>query len=245
MTNRPLSDSLPSGGLRASVAAALRSDLAAGRFRPGDRLPSEADLAARFGVHRNTVREALARLGREGLVAARRGAGSFVLGPPTDYPIGARVRFSQNIRAAGRTPSHEGLVLATRAADEAEARALVLAPGDPVHAWEGVSLADGEPVALFRSVFPAARLPGLAAHLAREGSVTAALAACGIGDYRRLSTRMVAALALPHQAARLRLARPAALLRTTQVSVDAEGRPVEFGTTWFAGDRVALVWTEP
>ena len=43
-------------GLRSSVAEALRDDLAQGRFRPGDRLPSESDLAARFSVHRHTVR---------------------------------------------------------------------------------------------------------------------------------------------------------------------------------------------
>lgn len=227
-------------GLRGSVAAALRNDLAQGRFRPGDRLPSESDLATRFGVHRHTVREALARLAREGLLAPRRGAGHFVLAPPADYPLGRRVRFSENIRAAGRTPSRADLLLTTRAADAQEAEALALSPGAPVHGYEGVSLADNEPVALFQSVFPADRFPDLPAHLARDPSVTAALAASGVPDYARASTRLVATLATPHQAARLRLPHPAALLLSIHVNADPEGRPVELGTTWFAGDRVAL-----
>lgn len=232
------------GSLRGSVAEALRDDLARGRFRPGDRLPAETDLATRFGVHRHTVREALARLGREGLVAARRGAGTFVLAPPAEYPIGRRVRFGQNIRASGRTPSRGEVVVTTRAADAAEAEALGLPPGAPVHAHEGVSLADGQPLALFQSVFPAERFPDLPARLAANPSVTEALAACGVVDYTRASTRLVATLATPHQAARLRLPLPAALLRSIGVNVDAEGRPVEHGVTWFAGDRVTLTLAE-
>ena len=230
----------PRGSLRDAVAAALRDDIAEGRAAVGGKLAAEADLARRFGVNRHTVREALARLGAEGLVFSRRGAGHFVAQRPADYPIGRRVRFAQNIRAAGRTPSRRLLHLGTRPADAAEAEALDLAPGDPVHIHEGVSLASGQPVALFRGAFPAARLPDLAAHLAATDSVTAALALSGVPDYVRASTRLVATLATPTQAAHLRLDLPAALLRSTALNVDPSGRPVEHGTTWFAGDRVTL-----
>jgi GntR family phosphonate transport system transcriptional regulator len=104
-----------------------------------------------------------------------------------------------------------------------------------------LSLADGER-GLFLSVFPADPLPrpcpGI---LAADPSVTAALRASGVSDYLRASTRLVATLATAHQAARLRLGQPAALLRSTSLNADTAGRPVELGTTWFAGDRVALV----
>jgi GntR family phosphonate transport system transcriptional regulator len=240
MTARP-APARPS--LRDEVAEALREDLALGRFRPGDRLPSEAELAARFGVHRHTLREALARLARAGLVRPRRGAGTYVLAPPTDYPLGPRVRFTEAIRAAGRIPSRAGTVVTTRAADAAEAQALDLPPGAAVHSYEGVSLADEEPVALFRSVFPAARFPRLPELLGADPSVTAALAASGVPDYLRLRTRLVGALATPLESARLRLPSPAALLVSTHVNADGAGRPVEYGITRFAGDRVALVWS--
>lgn len=231
---------VPPASLRASVTVALRDDLAQGRWRPGDRLPSEADLARRFGVHRHTLREALARLSQEGLVQSRRGAGTFVLGAPTDYPLSRRVRFGTILRAAGREPGRADVTVTTRAADPREAEALDLAPGAPVHLYEGLSLADGVPVALFASAFPAERLPDLPRHLAETASVTAALALCGVPDYVRATTRLVAVVASPHQAARLRLPEPAALLRATAVNRDPDGRPVELGTTWFAGERVAL-----
>lgn len=50
----------------------------------GDRLPSEAQLAASFGMSRTIVREALARLASDGITEARRGAGSYVKRRPSE-----------------------------------------------------------------------------------------------------------------------------------------------------------------
>lgn len=61
------------------VTDALRSQIAKGRFRTGDRLPSEAQLTQEFGVSRTVVREAIAALRSDGLVEARQGAGVFLL----------------------------------------------------------------------------------------------------------------------------------------------------------------------
>jgi GntR family transcriptional regulator, transcriptional repressor for pyruvate dehydrogenase complex len=52
--------------------------ITSGSMGHGDRLPSEADLASRFGVSRPTVREALTRLRDAGVITVRQGAGSFV-----------------------------------------------------------------------------------------------------------------------------------------------------------------------
>jgi DNA-binding FadR family transcriptional regulator len=60
------------------VAARIAADVASGRLRPGDRLPSERDLARRLGVGRASVREALAALQNEGVLETRPGSGSFV-----------------------------------------------------------------------------------------------------------------------------------------------------------------------
>lgn len=226
--------------LWSDIAATLRAEIAAGHYAPGDQIPTEASLAARFGVNRHTLRRALAALAAEGIVHARRGAGVFVTATPTDYPLGRRVRFHQNLMAAGRVPGRQILSLTTRAADRPEAQALRLQPGAPVHVVAGLSLADDLPVALFRSVFPAARLPDLPSHLAREGSVTRALALAGVADYVRSETRLTATAATAAQATHLRLAEGAPLLRSLAVNTDLDGLPVEYGTTWFAGERVTL-----
>jgi len=94
---------MPRPALWKSIAIALTTDVAEGRYATGDQLPTEAQLAAKFGVNRHTVRRAMAALAEQGLVHARRGAGVFVTASPTDYPIGKRVRFHQGIAAGGQT----------------------------------------------------------------------------------------------------------------------------------------------
>jgi DNA-binding FadR family transcriptional regulator len=60
------------------VVRRLSADMAAGRLAPGERLPSERDLARALGVGRASVREALAALSNQGLLETRPGSGSFV-----------------------------------------------------------------------------------------------------------------------------------------------------------------------
>ncbi|AHM04555.1 Transcriptional regulator PhnF [Roseibacterium elongatum DSM 19469] len=222
----------------------LSEEIADGHYAPGDKLPTEAKLAERFGVNRHTVRRALADLAETGTIHARRGAGVFVRHRPTPYPIGRRVRFHQNLTAAGRVPEKRILHLETRAAGPDEAEALSLDDGAEVHVYEGLSLSDGAPIALFRSVFPAARFPQMLRALQATQSVTQAFKANGLDDYTRARTTITAKTASPTLATHLHLPGGAAILRTVGVNVDAAGRPVEYGRTWFAGDRVALTLGE-
>ncbi|MES2816716.1 MAG: phosphonate metabolism transcriptional regulator PhnF [Pseudomonadota bacterium] len=226
--------------LWSAIAATLTAEIGSGHYRPGDRLPTEAALATRFGVNRHTVRHALAALAERGLVRSRQGAGVFVEQRPTDYPLGRRVRFHQNVLAAGQTPSRRISRTETRPCDAEEARALRLHPGDAVHVVEGVSLADGQPIAAFRSVFPASRFPDLLAVIRETGSITRSLAASGLPDYTRAETRLTAQLADPVLAVALAVRSGAPVLRTVAVNVDPAGGPVEHGLTWFAGERVTL-----
>ena len=69
------------GPLYRKLVAALRSEIQAGVHPVGGLLPTEAELRARFGVSRHTVREALRQLRDEGLVASRQGAGTTVVSP--------------------------------------------------------------------------------------------------------------------------------------------------------------------
>ncbi|APZ53888.1 phosphonate metabolism transcriptional regulator PhnF [Salipiger abyssi] len=223
-----------------SIAAELEGEIARHLYRAGDKLPTEAELSARFGVNRHTARRALADLAERGLVHSRRGAGVFVTATPLDYAIGARVRFHRNIRATGRLPEKRVLRVETRPADTAEAEALALPPGAPVIVYEGLSLAEGAPIAHFFSCFPAERLPGLADTLRETSSVTEALRRNGVTDYTRARTRLTAEAASPTQALHLATREGAPLLRSESVNIDPEGQPVEYGLTWFAGDRVAL-----
>lgn len=223
-----------------SIAQALQDEIISGQYRAGEKLPTEAALSLRFGVNRHTVRAAMAELASLGAVHARRGSGVFVAQAQADYQIGRRVRFHQNVAASGRAPTRQITRAETLPSRPDEAQILGLSAGQPVHIVEGISLADGEPLALFRSVFPA-RLVGLLAALHQNASITAALEACGVTDYVRPETRITAHLADGLQAAALRTSVGLPLLRTVAVNVDADGAAVEYGTSWFAADRTALV----
>ena len=223
-----------------AIADTLSTEISANHYRPGDKLPTEAALSARFGVNRHTVRHALAALAKRDLVLGRRGAGVFVTARPTEYRLGRRVRFHQNVLAAGQTPSRQITRSETRLADADETRALRLEPDTSVHVIEGISLADGQPLAVFRSVFPASWFPGLPEAVSARGSITDALADCGLTDYTRAETRLTAVLADPVLALALQVRAGAAVLRTVAMNIDGAGMPVELGTTWFAGERVTL-----
>jgi GntR family phosphonate transport system transcriptional regulator len=228
-----------------SIADSLHSDISEGAYLPGDKLPTEAQLSQRFGVNRHTVRHALTHLTAQGLVRTRRGAGTFVTHTPADYPIGARVRFHENLLAAGRRPAKHVLSVECRAATSGEARALRVDIGAPVCAFDGLSLADGAPIAIFKSLFPLARTPQIDMHLSNTHSVTEALKRAGVRDYTRASTRLTAVRATATQALHLHLSEGDPLLRSTGVNVDDRGQPVEYGRTWFAGDRVTLTLEQP
>lgn len=87
----------------AVVAEALRQRIALGGFEPGDRLPTERELAATFGVGRNTVRQALRELAEEGLVSTTLGrSGGTRVTPARPGRNGARATIAATIRASLR-----------------------------------------------------------------------------------------------------------------------------------------------
>ncbi|MSU89502.1 FCD domain-containing protein [Rhodobacteraceae bacterium 2CG4] len=108
-----------SGGrtLVASTTEALRRQIDSGRYRPGDRLPSEARLTAEFNVSRTVVREAIATLRADRLVEPRQGAGVFVLPPPE--PVALPFRTVDPARVSSMIE-----MLELRTAVECEAAAL-------------------------------------------------------------------------------------------------------------------------
>ncbi|MEM9477626.1 MAG: phosphonate metabolism transcriptional regulator PhnF [Pseudomonadota bacterium] len=222
-----------------SIAATLRTAIAEGQYAQGSRLPTETELAARFGVNRHTVRHAFSQLIADGLVYSRRGSGTFVLTKPLDYRLGQRVSFHQNLREAGRLPGRRVLSVELRGAGAREARRLSVAEGDAVCAVHSLSLADGTPVAMAESLYPEVRLGGIAEAMQSGMGVSRALAAVGVADYVRAETRMSATVADAAQAAQLRLREGAPLLLAEALNV-SDGVPVEVGRTWFVSDRVTL-----
>lgn len=224
------------------IAAALEEMIARGTLAPGTRLPTEASLATQHGVNRHTARRALDSLAQRGLIRVEQGRGSFVAEDVVDYRLGPRTRFSELIRAQRREP--EGRILWAREvpAEAAVAEALGLAPGAPVLAVERLGLADGRPVVLGLHHFPLPRFAAMAASLARgHGSITRALADCGVADYRRAWTRLTARMPTAEEAEQLQQARARPVMISEALTTDPEGRPIDHTLSRYAAGRVQIV----
>ncbi len=210
-------------------------------FSPGERLPTEQELAERFGVNRHTVRRALGVLEQKGLVRIEQGRGTFVREDVVDYSLGLRTRFSENLLRQSRAPGGRLLDASETTARGRVAEALALAPGSPVIHLEVSGQADGKPLNVASSWFPQARFPGFVKAYMDTGSITAALGRCGLDDYTRKVTRITARMPSARDAEILRQARSRPILVAESVNTDKAGTPVEYGLTRWASDRVQLV----
>jgi GntR family phosphonate transport system transcriptional regulator len=240
MTQPPLIRTPGGAAIWRQIHDTLAEEISAGRWPPGARLPSEAELSRRFGVNRHTLRRAMAALSAEGSVHVRRGAGAVVTGGRIDYRLGARTRFSANLNAAGRAPGRRILRLETVAASREEALALALAPGAPVHVAETLAEADGVPVIHSVMTFPA-HLTALPDGLRAGLGVTDALRACGVLDYTRDWTRLTAGRPGAIIARHLKMPDGAVALFAESVNLGADGAAVEYGRSWFCTDRMSVI----
>jgi GntR family transcriptional regulator len=141
--------------LSARVAEDLRSELAAGEFTAGTRLPTEFDLSKRFGVSRSTVRVALRELDFLGLVRTQHGVGTFVVEQPAVRAGLERMdSITDSIRASGKEP---GMIYASRTIRPVlpEEASHMSVPGDTeVLELRRTILADGEVIAFSYDLIP-------------------------------------------------------------------------------------------
>jgi GntR family transcriptional regulator, phosphonate transport system regulatory protein len=222
------------------IAQLLREDIVAGHRPAGSRLPNESQLAAQFGVHRHTLRQAMQRLATEGFVHVRQGAGTFVRELVLDYALQRRTRLSENLASNGERGQRE--LLAHGHAEAGEWGSLLGVPRRAPVAWLDLkTVVRGRPLGLTHAVYPLPRLAGMAEAFARSRSVTAALQSLGVPDYLRQRSQITARRATVAEADAL--ARPASepVIVVSFVNVDRAGLPIEAGQTVFAADAVQLV----
>lgn len=224
------------------IAQRLSAGIGPGNLHPGDRLPTEAQLSAQYGVNRHTVRRAIESMAQSGLVRVEQGRGTFVAEDILDYAVAPRTRFSEWIRRQNREPSGQVLHIRAVAATAAVAAGLEIGRGQPVIAYERLGLADGLPVALTSHHFPTSRLPGIMDALQRHPTITEALRAVGVPDYIRRVTRVGARMPTVAEGGLLRVSRSRPLLVCENVNVDDAGAVVEFGIARYPSSRVQVVF---
>jgi GntR family transcriptional regulator len=235
----------PGSTLHGLIEDWLAEQIAAGKLVPGDRLPTEQDLAAWFGVSRMTLRHALAELARRGLVTrtvGRRG-GTFVAAAKLEQDLTTLAGFSEQLRRHGMVAGARVLTATERRAGPRAGAALDIGQDDPVYEVRRIRLADGRPIAVERSLFPAARFVGLLDHRL-DGSLYELLeVSYGVRPHRARES-MEPVSAGVREAEALEVPEGAPLMLVERTAYARSGEPVEFARDLFRGDRTRVViWT--
>jgi GntR family transcriptional regulator len=237
------------------IADRLRGQIGAGALEPGQRLPSEPDLAAEYGASRNTVRLAIALLINQGLVVSRQGLGTFVVEPARPFTAllsripapPAELHTSQGMPvvspAAGESEMSR-LMVETGAATPSVAEKLALAAGDPVVIRRSEHFLGDVPWQLINSYYPSDIAQGTALEQAgeiRSGSV-AVLADLGYpqeGFADEIGARMPNA----REFGFFRLASGTPVVVVNRTAYDAS-RPIRLTRYIYRADRVRLLHVE-
>ncbi|HEX5721768.1 MAG TPA: GntR family transcriptional regulator [Acidimicrobiia bacterium] len=223
---------MPSPRLTDQVASQLSDRLRRGEWKPGERLPTEHQLSAEFGVSRPTVRSALSRLESLGLTITRHGLGTFAT--PAHAEIRADLRrlesLSATIRASGLDAQMIYRSRRARAATSEERERLELPERSQVVATNRSLTASGELVAFSYDVIDRRVLPTDFEVSSLTGSLFEALARHGI--------EVATAVTEIHAAAGGNVGwgkrpRNAAYVLLSQVHYQDNARPVMFNRTYF------------
>jgi GntR family transcriptional regulator len=215
----------------------LKSALEANEWRPGERMPTERELAERYGCSLITVRHALSELVREGRIERTRGRGTYVLQPRIDRDIAGAMSFSEEMQRRGLDPTTRVVSARIEPAGEAIAGSLGVAADAPVVYLERVRLGSGEPLLLEQARLPAERFPGLLAFDLERRSLYDILS-------ERYSTRIVRAreavepvVLKRREAELLDLPTRSLALQIDGVAFAADGSAVEAARSFVRGDR--------
>jgi len=215
----------------------LAAEIASGRYRSSQRLPSERELSTRFKVSRMTVRQALQELARDGTIYTRVGKGTFVADPKIDQQLCALTGFSQDVRARGGKPTSRVLEARVVSAMPDVVAALRIAPEAKVILLSRLRLADDTPLAVETAYLPFVLFPRLLHHNFARESLYDVLESEYKLTLAQAEQSIEAALAGAREIELLCLTPPAAVLRMQRLTLTADGVPVEYVLSVYRGDR--------
>ena len=227
---------------RHGIADDLRNQIATGRIKAGERLPSEAQLAAQYVVSTPTLRSALAVLQREGLVEKIHGKGNFVRRPLRKITyVGGRGTL--DTRTAAEAPLRVTVRTAKIRARGHLTALLKVPTSSPLTEFLCLSHEGESPHSLARIYVPRDLVS--AAVLSESPTCEEAAARFAVLRPPSAEVRETVSVRLPTpgEASALRISSALAVLAITRVTADITGRVVEAALLVFPGDRADAVFT--
>lgn len=218
------------------VREAIRDAIRNGEYLPGTRIPSEAELARDYGIHRLTVRNAISVLIKEGLLKGVQGKGIFVVGPKMERDLETLGGFTQTMRRQGAEPTIKVLVKAVRPAGEKYALIFGMRPDEEIIYIKRICFADGDPVSLEEIFIPAVLVPNFGEVDLAVFSIYEIYDFYGINLCRANQTLELTTL--PHKdAKRLGLTNSDSVMLFSGISFDEKDRVIEYSRAYTRGDR--------
>lgn len=221
--------------LYAQIREILRAEV--GAMEPGNSIPSEPELQARFDVSRITLRKAVDDLVTEGLLVRQQGRGTFVQKLKVTHELNSITSWTEQLLAIGQVP--RTLHLETEEIDPPKriARDLKLNSRDTAFVLRRLRLVNDEPLTLIVNYIPTQLVPGFIEKAPLRESLYETLAK----EYGLVAARAVDMVesrsATDEEAKRLRVDPWDPLLCVSRVSYLADGRPLEVGLAISRGDR--------
>ncbi|MEV8627509.1 GntR family transcriptional regulator [Streptomyces sp. NPDC051079] len=222
---------------RHAIADDLRSQITAGRIKPGERLLSEARLAAHYAVSTPTLRNALALLQAEGLVEKIHGKGNYAR-----QPLSRKTYFG-----GGHTPASTPLPVSIRT-KRLQARGhlatlLRVAAGSPLTEFLCLSHEGRSPHSLARIYVPRDLATAATPSASCWPQEVASLLAEPVPQLAKVEESIHARLPTSSEAATLRISPTLAILAITRVATDTNGREIEAALLTLPADRAEATFT--
>ncbi len=158
MTDLTKTEGIP---LYVKIREAFRSEIAQGNLKPGDKILSEDELAAKYGASRMTVRQGIMDLIDEGILYRRHGVGTFVAQGHVERDHTKLTNFFDNAEKEGIHAHARILCLETVPAKRKVANALGLQEGEPVIQLKTLRLANDVPVTVHDAHMPYKLFPDM------------------------------------------------------------------------------------
>lgn len=226
----------------AEIASYLRSQIASGKLRPGDELPSEKELCQLFDTARGTVRQAVAVLRQEGMVSSGQGRRSRVLDTVPTQSFEDNLSFTQWCTASGVVPGQETQWVTRRRADARLAMLLDQSEDAPVVSVLRLRLMDGAPAMVERLNYPLEVGVHILTFDTDSGSIYQHLRDKGV-DIDSATRTIDAVPADPTDAELLGVPEGTPLLRIRRRAFTSTGTPVEASDDRYLFDKASVTIT--
>ncbi|MBW4475097.1 MAG: phosphonate metabolism transcriptional regulator PhnF [Stenomitos rutilans HA7619-LM2] len=232
------------------IATKLMAKIVAGDYKPGDRLPSENELATQYGVHRLTARRAITALVEKDLVYRLQGRGAFVKEAKLDYALNHKTSFTQSLFSLGFLPCIKVLGSQIMPAGQQLAELLNISVGIPVIQVKilrsatppivDATIPELKPLCVSLSYLVSENFPELPVLIYRAHSLYSLLKEHYGVELHRTRTLIEAESASTEDARLLQISPKGPVLVTRSQACNQNDQVVEYTVSRFRSDRFTL-----